>query len=189
MSRIRTYPITPRFPYRVYCQAIANQTAPTDMTLASAIPAIVDLATAAVPGMLELPEDANNLELRFFAYDSGSTNPENDNSTFQIFGYTGIITPSSVLRGQMLVDVAVVYGALNYTVNPYSGVTTGDWAEGDAFTFTTYRGAVAGGNTVNDVGCPLILDVRGLQYIYVVCDDLAVTGTNVEQIMVLGRSF
>jgi len=186
MSFETTYPVTPRLPYRVFCIASANQTAPTDHSLA--ITTVLS-ATAAAPGKLLLPEEANNLELRFFAYDSGSTDPENDSSTFKIYGYSAEgLVPGVEPLGQTLCDVAVVYGAKLLTKNPYTGATEA-WAEGDAHTFTTYRGIVVAGNTVNDVGLALNLDVRGLKYVYVVCDDLAVSGTTVEGAMVLGRSY
>ncbi len=189
MSRISSYPITPRSPYKIFCQAIANQTPPTDHTLAPAL-SIVEIPTAAIPGLVELPEDANNLELRFFAFDTGSTDPDGDDSTYQIFGYPDKAAGGGIRLGQMLCDVSVNYSSLLYTVNPFSGAAVGDWAENDNLTFTTnHVGAVVSGPVINDVGQALLMDVRGLKYIYVVCNDLAVSGTTVEQIMVLGRSF
>lgn len=191
MARIRSYPITPRNPYKIFCQngSATNQTSPTDHTLAGALP-IVEIPTEAAPGLVELPEDPNNLELRFFAFDSGSTDPEDDDSTYQIFGYPDMGAGGGIRLGQMLVDISVNYGALNKTANPFSGATAGDWAENDAITFAVnHIGAVTSGAVVNDVEQSLLLDVRGLKYIYVVNDDLAVSGTTVEQIMVLGRSY
>lgn len=189
MEGAPTYPITPRLPYRVFCQATANQTPPTDHTLSKTIPT-VGLATAALPGKLELPPFPNNLELRFLAYDSGSTDPDNDDSLYRIFGYPAEGNPGASLFGQLLCAISVNYSSKIYTVNPFSGVTTGDWAENDDLTFSVnHIGATVSGPTVNDVSQSLKFDVQGLKYVYVVNDDLSVTGTNVEQTMCLGRSF
>ena len=169
------FPETPKFGYISLCSATADQTALTDMSLAPA-------------SKIPIEPEANSMEFRFFA--KHTTNDcANDTSRFECYGYPLVNkTNESIGLGLLLFDVLVTWSAGIYTVHPLTAAA-GDWSEADNISITCGHGAVLGGNYVNDRGMPLLVDVRGLGYIYVVCDDITIDAATVDEVLAIGRGF
>ena len=169
------YPVTPRLGPISLCSVTASQSAITDWSLQPLITPY------------HLPDEPNNLELQFFAK-HGTNDPENQTSAFEIYGWPEVLRSNGDFHPTLLLgDITVTWAVKKMTLNPWTQATE-DWAEGDAFTLTTYRRITAVGNETNDRGQRLSIDMAGLGYILVVCNDID-PGTTINEVRVLGRPF
>ena len=175
MSFETTYPVTPRLGPILLCSVTASQTAITDFSLQPLITPY------------HLPDEPNNIELQFFAL-SGANDPNNQTSEFEIYGWPEVLRSNGdFYNTQLLGDFTVTWSDTDNTLNPWTQATA-NWAEADTFTLTTYRNLVAVGNSVTERRQTLSLDLTGLGYILVVCNDID-SGTTVNAVMVLGRPY
>lgn len=155
--------------------------------------AITDNSLQPIIAPYPLPVEANNMELRFFAK-HGANDPENQTSEFEVYAWpkrkrVNIVTGAvdAFYPTEILADFTVVWSDADMTLNPVTQATE-NWAEADAFTLTLYRNVIEVGNTVNDRGKRLDIDLTGLGYVLVVCNDIDSAGT-INEVRVLGRPF
>lgn len=182
MAGKQVYPVTSReFAPFSLLSVTASQTAITDMSLQPVVTPFV------------CPEEANNLMLRIYAK-HGANDPINQTSDFELYGWpkskrqnATTKFPNQFYPTQLIADIRVTWSDALMTLNPVTQATE-NWAEADAYTLTTFRNVVEVGNSVDNRGKPLSIDLTGFGFFSILCNDID-PGTTINEVRVIGRYF